>query len=71
VSINEFVNTLLRLKGQAKALDLATLIYENKRIMGQMARFMKYVHDQFDCVKELLENNNIIVSSPSDFVASL
>jgi len=48
VAIDEFVNTLLRLKGSAKALDLATLIYENKKIMAQMTLFMKFVQSQFD-----------------------
>merc|ERR1712087_677028 len=33
VSIDEFVVGCFRLKGQAKGLDLATLMYENKKMM--------------------------------------
>jgi len=54
VSIDEFVNTLMRLKGSAKALDLATLIYENKRIMVKMSGFMRYVRAQFESIKDHL-----------------
>merc|ERR1712193_331044 len=32
VHLNEFINGCIRLKGQAKSLDLVTLLHENKKV---------------------------------------
>jgi len=48
VAIDEFVNTLMRLQGNAKGVDLATIIYENKRMMARISQLMRYVHCKFD-----------------------
>jgi len=46
VAVDEFVSTLMRLQGAAKAVDLQTIIYENKRQMAHMVQFMKSVQWQ-------------------------
>lgn len=51
VSISEFIMGCVRLKGEAKGVDLATLMYENKRMMMKWSRFMYFVEDQFDQMK--------------------
>mmetsp|Transcript_68941 Transcript_68941/g.165453 ORF Transcript_68941/g.165453 Transcript_68941/m.165453 type:complete len:702 (-) Transcript_68941:64-2169(-) len=51
VSIDEFVTGMMRLKGQAKGVDVATLIYENKRMYSHFqAAFERVAHhiDGFD-----------------------
>eukprot|EP00746_Dinoflagellata_sp_MGD_P045448 gnl/MRDRNA2_/MRDRNA2_211336_c0_seq1.p1 gnl/MRDRNA2_/MRDRNA2_211336_c0~~gnl/MRDRNA2_/MRDRNA2_211336_c0_seq1.p1 ORF type:complete len:487 (+),score=72.37 gnl/MRDRNA2_/MRDRNA2_211336_c0_seq1:187-1461(+) len=51
VSISEFIMGCVRLKGEAKGVDLATLMYENKRMMMKWSKFMYFVEDQFDHIK--------------------
>eukprot|EP00746_Dinoflagellata_sp_MGD_P067347 gnl/MRDRNA2_/MRDRNA2_27797_c0_seq2.p1 gnl/MRDRNA2_/MRDRNA2_27797_c0~~gnl/MRDRNA2_/MRDRNA2_27797_c0_seq2.p1 ORF type:complete len:614 (+),score=110.13 gnl/MRDRNA2_/MRDRNA2_27797_c0_seq2:82-1923(+) len=46
VSISEFIMGCARLKGEAKSIDLATLMYENKRMMVKWAKFMHFMQDQ-------------------------
>lgn len=36
VDVDEFVSGVLRLKGSAKAIDMATLLYENKKIFRKL-----------------------------------
>jgi len=55
VPIDEFVNTLMRLKGNSQAIDLATIMYENKRITSQMMQPMRYVQTQFELITSHLE----------------
>lgn len=45
--IDELVSGCMRLKGQAKSVDVATLIYENKRMMKKHHLFADYCRDQF------------------------
>jgi Ca2+-binding EF-hand superfamily protein len=47
VDRKEFVLGCMRLKGPAKNVDVATLLYENKRMMELWTHFMVYVEDQF------------------------
>eukprot|EP00971_Amphidinium_carterae_P156559 3103366-Amphidinium_carterae.1 len=43
VSIDEFVTGMMRLKGGAKGVDLATLIYENKRMYAHLKSSLNVV----------------------------
>merc|ERR1711937_184734 len=47
VSIQEFVVGCMRLKGGAKSIDLATLMYENKRTMERFKTFEDFCRDRF------------------------
>lgn len=47
VSVEEFLFGCMRMKGTAKALDVATLMYENKRMGEKWSKFMIYVKEQF------------------------
>jgi hypothetical protein len=42
VSLEEFVVGCLRLKGEAKAVDVATIMYENKRIIARLNHMCKH-----------------------------
>jgi hypothetical protein len=48
VSTSEFLMGCLRLQGNAKSVDVATLMYENKRMMMKWVSFMEYVQEQFN-----------------------
>eukprot|EP00746_Dinoflagellata_sp_MGD_P154865 gnl/MRDRNA2_/MRDRNA2_85082_c0_seq1.p1 gnl/MRDRNA2_/MRDRNA2_85082_c0~~gnl/MRDRNA2_/MRDRNA2_85082_c0_seq1.p1 ORF type:complete len:657 (-),score=123.71 gnl/MRDRNA2_/MRDRNA2_85082_c0_seq1:18-1988(-) len=48
VSSDEFVMGCMRLKGQAKSIDVATLMYENKRMASKWNGFMQFVEQSFD-----------------------
>merc|ERR1719323_2991548 len=43
VEIEEFVCGMMRLKGTG--VDIATLMYENKRILTRLTAFMRFVED--------------------------
>jgi len=58
VSIEEFVLSMMRLKGNAKGVDLATVMYENKRITVRLTAFMRYVEDYFKQLADLLDPNS-------------
>mmetsp|Transcript_71116 Transcript_71116/g.164432 ORF Transcript_71116/g.164432 Transcript_71116/m.164432 type:complete len:131 (+) Transcript_71116:601-993(+) len=55
VSVDEFVFALVKLKSKtSKAVDMATVMYENKRILLRMATFMKFVEENFKVVRSML-----------------
>merc|ERR1712217_328483 len=45
VSIDELVLGMMRMKSGSKGLDLATLMYENKKIMVKLTAFMNFMED--------------------------
>lgn len=48
VQIDEFVKGCMRLKGEAKSIDIAVLIYESRRMMHRLKMFMLFVVEQFE-----------------------
>jgi len=54
VSIDELVHGLIRLKGGAKGLDLATFMFENKKTHLRLEAFMQFVEDQFSLMERRL-----------------
>jgi len=64
VNIDELISGCLRLKGQARAVDVATIIYENKRMMNQHALFSKYCRSEFSSIEESLHRIAEFVSAP-------
>jgi len=48
VSAREFLVGCMKLRGGAKAVDLATLMYENKRMMLVWSKFFKYVKHELE-----------------------
>merc|ERR1712113_1209431 len=54
VNIDEFVLSLMRFQGSARAVDLATLLYEGKRNEARWNAYMDYIEEQFDVVKKRL-----------------
>lgn len=47
VDLNEFVNGFMRLRGAAKGVDVATVMYENKRLFHRLKDFMKEMDRNF------------------------
>eukprot|EP00746_Dinoflagellata_sp_MGD_P010428 gnl/MRDRNA2_/MRDRNA2_121520_c0_seq1.p2 gnl/MRDRNA2_/MRDRNA2_121520_c0~~gnl/MRDRNA2_/MRDRNA2_121520_c0_seq1.p2 ORF type:complete len:111 (-),score=23.88 gnl/MRDRNA2_/MRDRNA2_121520_c0_seq1:630-962(-) len=47
-----------RLKGEAKSIDLATLMYENKRMMVKWAKFMHFIEEQFSDMKSEIKRTS-------------
>merc|ERR1712187_58652 len=54
VNIDEFVLSLMRFQGNARAVDVATLLYEGKRNEARWNAYMEYIEEQFDVVKRRL-----------------
>merc|ERR1711972_475313 len=48
IDAEEFVMGFLRLKGSARAIDVARLSHENKFLMNHLTKFMRYTEEQFD-----------------------
>merc|ERR1712137_481132 len=55
VSIDEFVLSLMRFQGSARAVDLATLLYEGKRNEARWSAYMDYIEEQFYALKRRLQ----------------
>merc|ERR1712129_523760 len=47
VDIDEFMSGLMRLRGNAKGVDMASIVFENKRLFKHLADFMKHVDHNF------------------------
>merc|ERR1712232_642227 len=54
IETDEFVDGCLRLRGTAKALDIAEISYQNKAFMKKVSKFMEEMCAQFS----LLENRD-------------
>merc|ERR1712019_52205 len=54
VDIDEFVLSLMRFQGGARAVDVATLLYEGKRNEARWNAYMDYIEEQFDVLKKRL-----------------
>merc|ERR1712176_1010098 len=55
VDAEEFLSGVLRLRGKAKALDLALVMYEVRRMAGQLQRLEELIVD-----KESSANNSVV-----------
>jgi hypothetical protein len=44
VDVHEFVSGCVRLKGDAKAVDMVTLIYENKKVLSKIRSLEQLIH---------------------------
>jgi Ca2+-binding EF-hand superfamily protein len=64
VSSSEFILGCLRLQGNAKNVDVATLMYENKRMMMKWVSFMDFVEEKFQEVFEAIRNSTTTASAP-------
>merc|ERR1712113_1264359 len=51
VSMEEFVEGCLKLRGDAKTLDVANIMYMLDRLQGKLSSFMSFVEDNFHSVK--------------------
>lgn len=58
VQIEELVYAMMRLRGSAKAVDVATLLYENKRIVSRLQTFMSFTEDCFNELRREVANMN-------------
>eukprot|EP00747_Dinoflagellata_sp_TGD_P192749 gnl/TRDRNA2_/TRDRNA2_58023_c0_seq1.p2 gnl/TRDRNA2_/TRDRNA2_58023_c0~~gnl/TRDRNA2_/TRDRNA2_58023_c0_seq1.p2 ORF type:complete len:218 (-),score=47.40 gnl/TRDRNA2_/TRDRNA2_58023_c0_seq1:195-848(-) len=55
ISIEDFVEGCMKLKGAAKSIDMAQMKLENKWMMKKMESFMAYVEQQFKSIEKLRE----------------
>jgi len=62
VSIEEFIMTCMRLKGNARSIDLATMLFESKRLHSMIKTFMEHVSDNIRCMRTQL---NVISEATS------
>lgn len=58
VSLEEFVEGLLSLKGLSKTIDIAALQYDVKKLGGVLRDFMEYVEHEFTKLGQLLPENS-------------
>merc|ERR550532_1088876 len=52
VEISEMVCNMMRLKGSARRVDIATLMYENKRIYSRLSGLFQHIEDLIAHVEE-------------------
>jgi len=66
--IDELVSGCMKLKGQAKSVDVATLIYENKRMMKRHLRFSDFCRSRFerlDRTTQSIANSMALLEKPA------
>jgi hypothetical protein len=68
VSIDEFVLSLMRFQGGARAVDVATLLYEGKRNEARWNAYMDYIQEQFNALKLRLHVDERMTASLSSHV---
>jgi len=54
VDVNEFIMGCMRLKGAAKSIDMATMLYDNKRMAMRWNHFFEKNEQQLDDIKATL-----------------
>jgi len=54
VSVEEFIDGCMRLRGQAKSIDLNMLLAMNKQTFEQMNSFMQWSHQKHQAIEEYL-----------------
>merc|ERR1712187_727566 len=69
VNIDEFVLSLMRFQGSARAVDVATLLYEGKRNEARWNAYMDYIEEQFDVVKKRLHIDSSEVANVQTHVS--
>lgn len=50
IDIDEFVSGVMRLRGQAKGIDMQSVLWDQKWLMKRLTKFMSHVEDQFSLV---------------------
>lgn len=55
VSIDEFIMTCMRLKGTARSLDMAAMLFENKRLYKSLKAFMEGVEGAMTTIEHRLD----------------
>eukprot|EP00415_Alexandrium_ostenfeldii_P004868 UN4868 len=79
VGVEELIYGLIRLKGNAKAVDVVTMLSESRRIIKRLAAFMRYTEDSFHdlrddlglCVRPGKDMNSYLMQSPAAAHAAL
>lgn len=66
ISASEFVMGCMRLQGGAKNVDVATLMYENKRMMMKWTAFMDFVEEKFEELQAFIGSTLTGVDSGSN-----
>lgn len=64
VGVEEFVIGCMRLKGSAKSIDLATLMYENKRMVEQASGFHDFCSEKFRAILDATEALRYEIATP-------
>merc|ERR1712113_22457 len=63
VSVDDFVAGCMKLKGQAKSMDVCTILYENRKMANQMEAFTSYTESQFQQLLQMLSGPITITSA--------
>lgn len=58
VSTDDFVQGMMRLKGSAKGVDVATLLYENNKVHVQLTALAKFVEDNFAMLSDATKGDD-------------
>lgn len=54
VPIDKFVEGCMRMRGDAKSIDVNMLLYENEKMLCKFTNFTEYAEDQFETLKKAL-----------------
>merc|ERR1719321_1264554 len=54
VSIEEFVNGTMKLKGHAKCIDVISMMYDNARYTAKFNHLCSFIEDEFKAIRDLV-----------------
>lgn len=71
VSIEEFVLALVRFRGTASHVDIATLLYECKRSAKRWEAYMQFIEQQFKTLQDGLQITRVDVQNLQSYVEKM
>lgn len=64
ILVDEFVEGCMKLRGEAKGMDVHIMICENRRMISKFGDFVEYAEEQFEHLKEKQDKLNTEITMP-------
>merc|ERR1740123_2677565 len=57
IELDEFCTGCLRLQGEAKSIDVHTMLYQVNKFLNRWAEFTEFVEERFDELREVVDGH--------------
>eukprot|EP00747_Dinoflagellata_sp_TGD_P220949 gnl/TRDRNA2_/TRDRNA2_92864_c0_seq1.p1 gnl/TRDRNA2_/TRDRNA2_92864_c0~~gnl/TRDRNA2_/TRDRNA2_92864_c0_seq1.p1 ORF type:complete len:711 (+),score=97.32 gnl/TRDRNA2_/TRDRNA2_92864_c0_seq1:109-2133(+) len=69
VHLSKFVEGFMRLKGEARSVDVRTLMFENERVLNCLLRFIQFTESEFEFMKDTQRHIHAVARGTHQAVA--